>query len=361
MKKLFFIFYLNIIFIFAPIQSLAESLNDIYEIIPDVSQCYEGILKQTEKDKALNELNRIRDLLNLPRVIYDSSSDNQTAQASLIVAANYNDVSHHPPSTHACFSEDGADGSSSNLYVSVTWRNEPSLQNDFPETEAFIIGYLIDPGVESVGHRRTILDPFLAKVSFGRVDEVSQDQLRIITGSALKVHHLEKQDLSQSTLSFVPYPCGNFPIELVDKDWYWSFSVLSRRESTYYNYKVDFSQTAIRIAPSTASSISGCANVEEVKNRRNWLRNEEPMLISNVSFNTTSIGLSNHLQWKVANIQIGKAYHVEIRDVLVEGQLKDYEYDVVISGSTSNPSNNSSIEGGGSGGCFISTFYKFKY
>lgn len=163
--KILFVILLGLSFflLLPPDYSAAVSLNDLYDVGPDVSQCDEGILKQTEKDKALNEVNRIRDLLNLPQVIYDSSFDNQTAQAALIIAAN-NDMSHYPPSTHACFSQDGADGSRSNL--SMYWQSGSFSPPDFPESEAMIANWLIDSGVESSGHRRSILDPFLKQISY---------------------------------------------------------------------------------------------------------------------------------------------------------------------------------------------------
>lgn len=203
------------------------------------------------------------------------------------------------------------------------------------------------------------------QISFGRVDVASQDRLLIVTGSALKVIHTEQQDLSQSDLLFVPYPCGNFPLELVDKDWYWSFSVLSNKEFKFYNNNVDFSQATIEVTLSTSSSISDCANVEKTRSGSIWQRDIESMPISNVSFNNVGYGLPNHLQWKVANVEIGQAYHVAINNVLVDNQLEEYEYYVSFNSSAndSNSNDSSGDSGGGSsggGGCFISIISEFK-
>jgi hypothetical protein len=36
-----------------------SGIDDLYEILPDIQICYEGILKDSEKQKALEELNFI--------------------------------------------------------------------------------------------------------------------------------------------------------------------------------------------------------------------------------------------------------------------------------------------------------------
>ena len=335
---------LVMVFLFSGV-GWADNLNDLYDTLPDVPSCYEGVLKSAEKEKAFAEVNRIRALAHLPLVTYNSGYDDQMAKSSLIISANMA-LSHTPSTSDSCYSTEGYEGSStSNLYKGETYS-----YSYLSSSASHIQVYLIDLSVDSLGHRRWILDPFLKYVSYGRVDGHPTGSTSIVTGSALKVMFNEMQDLSGTTLSFIAYPCGYYPPDLVDLSWYWSFSVLADPLNKYDNDEVDFSQATI--------TVTGAGG---------------QMTVTNQGYDTTTYGLPNILKWMVPDAQQEETYHVVIGNVIVDGTAKTYEYDVTITTANSGGCPNTSDGGddggddggsngdsgtdggGGGGGCFLST------
>jgi len=57
-------------------------IDDIYDILPDIQSCYEGVLKDSEKQRVLAELNFIRNLHGLNPVSYNYEDDIYTAKAA---------------------------------------------------------------------------------------------------------------------------------------------------------------------------------------------------------------------------------------------------------------------------------------
>lgn len=263
-------------------------LEDLYDVLPDIGQCYEGVLKETEKQKALEELNFIRSLHGLRPVAYDYQSDIFTARAALIIVAS-RQMSHFPSSSLPCFTQEGYFGSStSNLYMRGWY-------DTIPATENFVIGWIIDDEVESLGHRRWLLSPFLKQISFGRVDVWG------FTGAAIRVIY---ESTVPSSVDFVAYPYGEYPRNLFIPNWYLSFSAVPSKSSVWANERVDFSRATIEVVDEAGNSIP----------------------VHSIRFDNQGYGVPNNLQWKCDGLRYGKTYRVKIKNVRFDGKMLEYEY-----------------------------------
>jgi len=266
-----------------------SGINDIYEILPDIQNCYEGVLKDSEKQKVLEEFNFIRSLHGLNPVSYNYEDDIYTAKAALIIVAN-EEMNHHPDQSYQCWTEEGEFGSShSNLHMSWGWEDK------IPKSEDFVIGWIVDEEVESLGHRRWMLFPFLSNTSYGRVDVLG------FTGAVIKVIN---DEINPSNVDFVAYPYEEYPRNLFTKNWYLSFSVVADRYNLWNNEKVDFSDAVI-----------------EIHNE-----NGEALQINSIYYDNKGYGIPNNLQWKVNGIKYDVKYTVNIKNVKVARVNKNYEY-----------------------------------
>ena len=258
-----------------------------YAEAPDLANCEPGTLSSVWKLQALDDVNYIRALSGLPPVIYHWEGDLQTQASSLAMVAN-SQLSHTPPPSWACWSQAGADGAeSSNLYIQWQWEPEHH------EPWASMLGWLIDEGVPSLGHRRWMLDPFLSQVSYGAVHgpaQVSGANYPQSFASSLQVIHEEQADLAGTDVAWVAYPVGDYPSELVDKDWYLSFSWLVDPLERYMNSLVDVSAVQILVTGADGVALS----------------------VTDLSTNNDWAGLPNHIQWRVSGLVEGKEYTVTI-------------------------------------------------
>ncbi|WP_319381672.1 hypothetical protein [Thiomicrorhabdus sp.] len=282
-------------------------LSSIYDRIPDIASCDQGSLKTEEKQKALNTLNQIRALHGLKAVNYYSPDDVYTEKSALITVANAQ-LSHTPDTDAKCYTNDGKLGSEkSNLHFSA-------VQGSFTEIEASdksIIEFLIDEGVDNLGHRRWLINPFLDHVSYGRVDgKPSVDTpWDFVTGVSLKVINDENADLSDTTIEYIAYPYGNYPAGYFQHGWFMSFSVLADKMDFWGNQDtVDFSNAGITVSD----------------------ENDQALKVHNVSYDNTAYGLPNFLQWKVDGTVSNQEYTVKIQNVVVSNQTKNYEYTFTI-------------------------------
>ncbi len=194
----------------------AVTVDELYDVKPNPAACNEGVLKETEKQKVLKKLNVIRKLHGLKPVAYNSDDDKLTAKSALIMQANAT-LTHTPDKSMKCWSEEGAKGSGkSNLFIGFA-----SGRKDVDTSESYVAGWLIDDGVDSLGHRRWLIDPFLKYVSFGRVDgkPVVNSEWETTTGAAISVINEESADIKDTKTEFVAYPYQNYSNELFKKNW----------------------------------------------------------------------------------------------------------------------------------------------
>jgi uncharacterized protein YkwD len=305
LKKRLFVLILTVGLVLGTLPVQAQSPDLIYDEAPDVSLCRPGRLQESEKEAVLDLVNRIRSLHELAPVVYDERFDAEVAQSSLIIVAN-NDITHYPDPADECYSAVGAEGAAtSNLLWSfpIKAEDDPLL----PPSTADVRGWLIDPDVPDLGHRRWLLNPFLRAIAYGRVDgpPAGSDSSDYAHGSTMKISGSELTAPPSFAPAFIAYPYGDYPLDLFELGWYWSFSVVADDANYRGNRNVDFSNAQVR-----------------VRHAGRDLR------VNSVSFNNENVGLANFLQWQVEGADIERAYQVTISNVMVQGTPRRYTYQV---------------------------------
>ncbi len=276
------------------VPDIDETEGAVYSEEPEVGSCVAGEVSSSEKDKVLEHVNYIRSLHGLLPVVYEEEDDIYTSECSLVIAANRK-LDHFPDNSWDCYSEDALTGcSNSNIYI-YSGGNPLSVSS-----ESIINAYMTDIGVDSLGHRRWLIDPWLAHVSFARVDDLNKKVL----GSAIKVINDEQQDITGSSIEFVAYPYEDYPKELFTSDVQMSFTVVKNTSGKWHNQSVDFKTAAISIT-------------DEDNNK---------LTISGRAFDNDGYGVPNILRWTVDSVQEGVKYDVVISGVWVDGVSENYSY-----------------------------------
>jgi uncharacterized protein YkwD len=296
-KKILFISVFQILVVL--MSSSQVNMDLIYSKKPDIKNSFEGVLNEPEKKKALDYMNKIRNLHGLEPVTYNAAGDIFTAKASLIMAAN-NTLTHNPDSKMKCWSKEGAEGASkSNL--AINYYSDLSM---IPTSESFFDIWLKDTDVDSLGHRRWLLDPFLKHISFGRVDGSPLVKSEYyVSASALLVVNNEQGDITGMKTDFVAYPYENYPSGLFDGSWYLSFSVIGDRENKW-NGSVSFKGAAVEIKTDKNVKLAVTSRKEDYN----------------------GFGLPNIIMWKTPGLKENVRYNVSIKNVEVKGEKKDYNY-----------------------------------
>ena len=125
----------------------------------NVSTCTPGDNPQNRAN-ALKIMNLYRFIADLPPVTTDPTRDARAQACALMMHAN-GQLSHSPPSSWNCYSQDGAQGAASSN-ISPT----PGV--------AGVDLYMIDPGnATTLGHRRWILSPKIGPVGLGTTSSYS--------------------------------------------------------------------------------------------------------------------------------------------------------------------------------------------
>ncbi len=121
----------------------------------NVDSCMAGDISADGRENALRLFNLYRWLADLPAVTTDATRNRQAQACALLMRANPGMLSHNPPNTWRCWTQDGADGASSSNISSG-----PGV--------AAADGYMIDNGNETtIGHRRWILSNSLGPIGLG--------------------------------------------------------------------------------------------------------------------------------------------------------------------------------------------------
>ncbi len=275
----------------------AVDLNDIYDVLPEVANCKRGALKETEKQTILNEINRIRAIHGIDPVTYDYAKDDNVQQAALMCTAN-GALNHQPPESWHCYTADGRDGTeNSNLYIQTMGN-----MNFLPESKQSIVSWMWDNDTPELGHRNAIINPFVKKIAFGRVDGQPIDKTFYATSMALYYRSEYNTNIS---VDYVAYPYHNYPPNYVKKDWYLSFSALYDKQQWWNNTNVDPTGATIQVIPEGSNTSLA---VSDIGISKNWG------------------SLGNAVRWKTAGLQENVKYTVNIKNLKVNGQNKDYTY-----------------------------------
>ncbi len=171
-----------------------------------IAGCSSGSSSPAYQQATLAAVNYVRGLVSLPAVSLDPGM-NADAQAAALIMAAQGDLSHFPPSTWNCWSQQGAAGAGrSNLYLGRSGARS-------------IVGYMDDPGANNllVGHRRWILDSGATLIGTG--DTANTNALAVI-GAPRRT----------SPQAWIPWPApGYFPWQM-EPEGRWS---LGRPEADF--------------------------------------------------------------------------------------------------------------------------------
>nr|WP_250890552.1 CAP domain-containing protein [Sphingobium nicotianae] len=260
----------------------------LYDVQPDVATCKTGTLKTSVRTEFLTRLNALRALHNLPAVTYSSADDQQVDDSSLMMAANKT-LSHTPPTSWLCYTSLGATGAGSSNLIGA-WSTGNGL--GWSTEDSFLALWLTENGSIDIGHRRWVLDPFLGKISYGRVTQQFIGGGQADTAS-MKVFGFAATPATPTGLpAFVAYPYGNYPTRYFGTGDYLSFSVVANTGSRGANGSVSFASATVSVA-------NGSTN----------------LTVTDVAKDNNGYGLPNNIQWRVANLQPNVSYTVTISGV----------------------------------------------
>ena len=281
--------------------SLLVELDAIYLEPPLLSACNPGRLDPAEEARVVDYINEVRALHRLSPVSWDPTRLEEVRQAALIITAN-NYLAHDPPSSLLCWSEAGRAGSQgSNLAWASRYDGRVSMGFS---SEYMVDSWWKDSGVSLVGHRRWMLDPFLQKVAFARVDKAETETSSAVTGAALFVINEERvPSPSAENLEFVAYPFENYPARLFNSGLSLSFSALVDKADYWGNQGIDLSDATVTMTDESGNTL-GTRNLQ----RR-----------------TDAFGLPNALIWD-ADVRNGVRYTVTVNGVSHGGTERGYEY-----------------------------------
>jgi hypothetical protein len=212
---------------------------------PNLARVYAGKLSDKEKKKAIKMVNCIRAMCNLKPVAYFSAGDPYVQQAALIIVANKKPI-HRATPKMKFYTATGEQGCRySNLFYGG--KNYT--------TEYVAAGYFRDERVLIAGHRQYLLDPFLCRISYGRVDGRSYAGAAILiyTPGPLKKKHGAMTygitDIYNDTdLTFVAYPYKEMPWHIFNTNCSLTFTLITDKQHRGRNWrKIDLLKSNVFI------------------------------------------------------------------------------------------------------------------
>ncbi len=254
------------------------------------ASCTPGTTSLEFQAAVLRRVNYFRAMAGLPTLVTFSAESNRLAQAAALMMSANRDLSHNPPASWKCYSNDGKLGAgSSNLFLGVFG----------PEA---INGYMRDPGEGNnpVGHRRWILYPQTREMGSGDVPATqgypAANALRVFDS-----HLWEPRPATREEFVAWPPP-GYVPFQVVFAKWSFAYA------------GADFSKAAVFVH-SDGNPVA--------------IRQFSP--VSGYGENTLVWAISSLGDWETwPKPSADVAYHVEIRNVAIGGQNRDFTYTVIV-------------------------------
>ncbi len=253
------------------------------------ANCNEGTISKLALDRSLVRLNYFRKICGLPyNMVWNESWFSGCQKAALMMYAN-NSLSHFPPNTWKCFSQEGYTAAG----ISNIALGSPSYHSS-----STITGWVEDEGASNytVGHRRWIL--------FSRAKEYG---LGCTTGSSV-LHCIEhtSDPLPANSPAYIAYPPTFIPQSLVFDRW----SLAVTNPNSFFS-GVDLSAATIKMTDSQGGDVS----LKIVSKTDNGYA-DQTIVWEPVGINTTA----------TSDIK----YHVIVDNFTLNGVAKKYEYDVNI-------------------------------
>ena len=130
-----------------------------------VDGCVAGSESQASLDATLRTVNTLRSFAGVGSVTFDETANHRALAAALMMTAA-GDLSHTPDTNWPCYSDDGAYAAArSNLFLGLSGASA-------------VVGFVDDSGIESLGHRRWVIDP--AAQVFGSGSTGTSNALQVI-------------------------------------------------------------------------------------------------------------------------------------------------------------------------------------
>ena len=256
--------------------------------------CKCGSLDSSIYSKATARINFFRQIYGLGPVKMNAASNKKAQAAALLSKAN-EELTHNPTKTAKCYSKDADEGCQGSC-LSFT---------DFNSYQpGFLTGFMQDYGDENyfIGHRRWMLYSKLVEVGYGATDNAEA----LYTVGGVSFDDLEVPDC-------VPYPWpGAVPENLIFPKW--SFSIPDK-------YKVDFSQAIVTMKTEGGQVI----NLEILEVLENYL--DHTLVWSAKGMFDYSDG-EPYMTTELDDY-IDKKIKVSIKNVMVDGKKKNYDYYVM--------------------------------
>lgn len=162
--------------------------------------CTVGAESQASLDATLDTLNIVRGFAGAGPVTFSAEKNHRALAAAMMMLAQ-GDLSHDPPSSWKCWTAEGHDGAStSNLYLGASGAES-------------MVGFVNDAGVESLGHRRWVLDPEAMEMGSG---STGGSNALVVVGSG--GDGSRAASLPADNLVAWPAP-GWFPSTWIFEDW----------------------------------------------------------------------------------------------------------------------------------------------
>ncbi|WP_373516484.1 CAP domain-containing protein [Pricia sp.] len=239
--------------------------------------CQPGTIPQDTRDKIFLRLSYFRKAVGLNNEIAENSSKSEKAQkAALMMHAN-GTLSHEPPNDWKCFSEDGKQAAQNSVLTST--RNAGAIDS-----------YMRDQGQENypVGHRRWLLWPRLQEIGVGNTS--SYNAVWVLGNPG---------ERPADAPEFIAWPPkGYLPKQLAYSRW--SFSIA----------KTDFARTEISMTTKTGENIG--LETEQLKDGFG-----DGTIVWRPSVDTNSLAEDT-------------AFIISLKNVDVDGETKNFEYEVVL-------------------------------
>jgi hypothetical protein len=257
----------------------------------NIANCVQGTLSQDVLDKTLLRIKYFRKLAGLPidKITMEADLNAKCQRNALMIKANGR-LSHTPPNTWKCYTEDG--------YLAANKGNISFGMSDVKNID----GWMEDAGSNNieVGHRRWILFSNASKFGFGCTES---------SGTLWVINSISSFALPAATPEYIAWPPkGYLPRQVVYPRW--SLGV----PYGAYPFQVDFTNATV-----TMKNAAG-ANVPAT-------------VISRTSI-SSSYGGDNTIVWEPTGVDLNsnfdQKYTVTVSNVMVGGSAKSYTYDVTV-------------------------------
>lgn len=307
LTKAIFLIFISITFSQNPFVLSKEKTIELYKSLyltseitgitwfGNTEKCLCGTIDSTIYKKAEDRINFFRLMTGLNKVKINTKYNTEAQYAALLIKAN-NQLTHYPDLKMKCYNKTAANGCLKSCLGFSDFKYYAST--------GFITGFIWDYGDDNfyVGHRKWILYTRLIEFGYGATDNT--EALHVADG-------ISRDSLPSP--EFVAYPWNGYvPVNLIFPKW--SFSIPEEKT-------VDYSSAIIIMTDQTGHKIE----FEKLKEYKDYL---DHTIVWSVTGMFTADEINSGLNNLEQKGYLNKKIKVQIKNVRVNGALKNYEYSV---------------------------------